>query len=300
MDTMKWRKTIDPKVKGSSNLHEAVKGLDLDFFILTSSTSGILGTPGQSNYAAANAYQDALVLHRRAMGLPAVSLILPMVLGVGYVADNPGIEDALLRKGIYGIHEDELLAAFEAAMVPQRKSAHHNASDAHIILGFEPEQLARSITQAETTDAFWLEDPRFAIITAMIKRMTRNPSSLSTGVNNNTGSIIANLRSSKSSRSDTIVTIATCICQRLARLLSFDVNDIVYEDGRSVASYGLDSMIGTEFRNWLFKEFGSDTPYQRLLAPDLTIMELAEDLYETSCRVEKLEDAGRVSQVLRT
>ncbi|KAL8881908.1 MAG: hypothetical protein Q9198_000994 [Flavoplaca austrocitrina] len=218
-----------------------------------------------------------------------------MVLGVGYVADNPGIEDALLRKGIYGTHEDELLAAFAAAMVPQRKGAHHNASDAHIILGFEPERLARSITQAETTDAFWLDDPRFATITAMIKRLTRNPGGSSTDVNNNTGSIIANVRSSKFSRHDARVTIATRICQRLARLLSFDVKDVVYEDGRSVASYGLDSMIGTEFRNWLFKEFGSDIPYQRLLAPNLTIMELAEDLYETISQVQKLEDAGRDS-----
>ncbi|KAL8716996.1 MAG: hypothetical protein Q9225_005722 [Loekoesia sp. 1 TL-2023] len=279
MDLASWRSTVDPKVKGSLNLHEAVKELDLDFFVLLSSTSGILGTPSQSNYAAANAYQDALALHRRALSLPAVSLILPMILGVGYVADNPEIEDSLLRKGIYGIHEDELLAGFEAAMKPQRNGNAYD-NDAHIILGFDPEKLARSVAQAETTDAFWLDDPRFSTIVAMMKRMTRN--NISGGpMMTSTGSIIADIRSAKSSPSDAIASITTCVRQRLARLLNLNAEeDIVPEDARSVASYGLDSMIGTEFRNWLFREFGADVPYQRLLAPSLTIEGLAGVLYE--------------------
>ncbi|KAL8720399.1 MAG: hypothetical protein Q9181_007916 [Wetmoreana brouardii] len=85
-------------------LPQPARSRRLDFFVLTSSTSGILDTWGQSNYAATNAFQDALALHRRAKGLPAVSLILPMVLGVGYMADHPEIQDSLMRKGIYGIH----------------------------------------------------------------------------------------------------------------------------------------------------------------------------------------------------
>lgn len=274
MDPTSWCETIDPKVKGSLNLHEATKALHLDFFVLTSSTSGILGTPGQSNYAAANAFQDALALHRKAIGLPAVSLILPMVLGVGHVADNPEIEDSLLRKGIYGIHEDELLAGFEAAMMPPRDT--DSAID-HVILGFDPAKLASSVTQAETTDAFWLDDPRFSIITAMMKRM-----SLSSGMTvASTGSIVTDIRSAKSSE-DAISSLVACLRRRLARLLSID-GDHTMPENRSVASYGLDSMIGTEFRSWVFKEFGTDIPYQKLLAPSLTIKGLALDLYEACC-----------------
>ncbi|KAL8934982.1 MAG: hypothetical protein Q9216_005641, partial [Gyalolechia sp. 2 TL-2023] len=277
MDPTSWRNTVDPKVKGSFNLHEAVKELELDFFVLLSSTSGIIGTPSQSNYAAGNTYQDALALHRRATGLPAVSLILPMILGVGYVADNPEIEDSLLRKGIYGIHEDELLAGFEAAMTPQRKgiSNTHDDSppaDAHIILGFEPSKLAHSVAQPETTDAFWLSDPRFSHIVSMMQSSVSSTSSASNNGTSNANNSVSDIRAKhKSSPEDAMAAIRNSICHRLARLLSLDPEDVRPEegDGRSVASYGLDSMIGTEFRSWLFREFGADVSYQRLLAPGL-------------------------------
>ena len=70
----RFLKVAGPKVSGAWNLHIQTKDLPLDFFVLFSSVASIIGSPGQSNYAAANAFMDGLAHHRKHQGLVATSI----------------------------------------------------------------------------------------------------------------------------------------------------------------------------------------------------------------------------------
>jgi acyl carrier protein len=73
-DADRFRRVAHPKADGGWHLHVQTGAAPLDFFVLFSSVTSVLGSPGQSNYAAANAFLDALAHRRRAEGLPALSI----------------------------------------------------------------------------------------------------------------------------------------------------------------------------------------------------------------------------------
>jgi acyl transferase domain-containing protein/aryl carrier-like protein len=74
MSPQAFQRVLRPKVRGSWLLHRHLQDTALDFFVLFSSTGSVIASLGQANYAAANAFLDALAHHRRAQGLPALSI----------------------------------------------------------------------------------------------------------------------------------------------------------------------------------------------------------------------------------
>lgn len=274
MDHTSFADCVKAKAQGALSLHHAVHGLDLDFFVMTSSISALLGNTGQSNYSAANSVLDALALQRRAMHLPATSLVLPMVLDVGVVAENETIEMSLARKGLYGIDEVEMLRGFEIAM--SRPSIHDSDEimDSQIIMGLDARELARSMNSTENVDAYWYKDARFCHVRAIIAGgdvQSGGSGSISFGTT---------IKEASSEGSEAILAvIAKHIAKRMSSILMIPVDDFKL-DGPSLGSYGLDSMIGAEMRTWIFREFGLDYPFQKLLAPTLTFKCLAEVVAE--------------------
>ncbi|GHJ05576.1 SDR family NAD(P)-dependent oxidoreductase [Streptomyces olivaceus] len=74
LSTDRLDRVLAPKTDAAWHLHELTRELDLSFFVVFSSLAGLLGSGGQANYAAGNAFLDALVRHRREQGLPAASM----------------------------------------------------------------------------------------------------------------------------------------------------------------------------------------------------------------------------------
>ena len=265
--------TVTPKVKGALNLHRALQSSPLDFFIMTSSISAVLGNPGQANYCAANSYLDSLALHRRTHCLPATSLALPMILDIGVVAENESIEASLSRKGMYGITEAEMLRAFETAMSQPGPRPGETATHgpAHIVLGLEPSKLAPAVAAADTADAYWYADARFASLRSAVE-VARTSTTSKTSA----GDFVSSLKSMQGEGPETVLSaIVQHVVKRCASILMTPVESFEL-DGRSISSYGLDSMIGAELRNWLFREFGLDVGFQTLLGPKLSFWKLAE------------------------
>jgi hypothetical protein len=87
MTYQQYQAAVGPKVQGPWGL-QAFLDKGLDFFVMLSSITSIVGNRGQANYAAGNAYQDALARQLVSRGVKAVSINLGTIKLVGYVAEN--------------------------------------------------------------------------------------------------------------------------------------------------------------------------------------------------------------------
>jgi amino acid adenylation domain-containing protein/non-ribosomal peptide synthase protein (TIGR01720 family) len=122
LDGARFARAMAPKVQGAWNLHLATRDAPLDFFVLFSSVACLFGSPGQGNYAAGNAFLDALAHERCRLGLPAVSINWGPWADVGMAARiNQG--EHLASRGIeplppaQALHVLERLLAWEAPQV---------------------------------------------------------------------------------------------------------------------------------------------------------------------------------------
>ncbi|RAL06965.1 KR-domain-containing protein [Aspergillus homomorphus CBS 101889] len=119
---------------------------DLDFFIMFSSISGVIGNPGQTNYAAGNAFEDALALFRHQQGHPATTIDLGAVRDVGYIAESDKAADLA--------H----IAAFQIA--ERERQGRGKQVPAQIITGLSASQEMDDVLRR----ARWARDAKFSTL----------------------------------------------------------------------------------------------------------------------------------------
>jgi acyl carrier protein len=107
----RFRAVLAPKTQGAWNLHRLTAEYDLDHFVLFSSGAALLGSPGQGNYAAGNAFLDGLAHHRRGLNLPAISINWGPWAEVGQAAAQANRGERLSYRGVGSIPPQQGIAA---------------------------------------------------------------------------------------------------------------------------------------------------------------------------------------------
>ncbi|AKZ58672.1 type I polyketide synthase [Streptomyces ambofaciens ATCC 23877] len=115
----RMRRVLRPKVEAAVHLDELTRDLDLSAFVLFSSSAGLLGSPAQGNYAAANATLDALAARRRSLGLPSVSLAWGLwsdTSRMAHALDQESLQRRFARSGFPPLSATLGAALFDAAL----------------------------------------------------------------------------------------------------------------------------------------------------------------------------------------
>jgi NADPH:quinone reductase-like Zn-dependent oxidoreductase/acyl carrier protein len=155
LDAQRFRKVTAPKMRGAWNLHLQTREDPLDFFVLFSSVTSVIGNSGQANYAAANAFLDGLAYYRRAQGLPALTVNWGPLAEVGYVAQRRGLNESLAYLGMRSLEVRPALSMLGRLLQtkhPQVGVIEANWDQWAKTLGSlrTPARFATLITQADT------------------------------------------------------------------------------------------------------------------------------------------------------
>ncbi|KAL9091247.1 MAG: hypothetical protein Q9159_001542 [Coniocarpon cinnabarinum] len=270
-----WHTGIDPKVIGTWNLHNAIKGKDaeLDFFLMTSSISGSVGTATESNYCAGNFFLDTFARFRHAQGLPARSIGLGMISEVGYLHENPEIEAILLRKGIQAISEGEMLQIVDLAL--SSDAQHACAEDAnaasHVLTGLEPFGLKNLRKKGFEGESPVLHDPRATVLLSALGASGGAGGSSASGLPTE----IAEAMEAGAPLNEAVQGV---IARKFCNFILLPLEKL--DPSQALSDFGMDSMLAAEFRSWFYQLFKVDIPFLTLLAKTTNVHSLAQNVAE--------------------
>jgi NADPH:quinone reductase-like Zn-dependent oxidoreductase/NAD(P)-dependent dehydrogenase (short-subunit alcohol dehydrogenase family)/aryl carrier-like protein len=259
MTHTQWNNSLRSKVQGSWNLHKATP-TSLDFFIILSSFSGIIGNRGQSNYAAACTYQDALAMLRHKKGLKAVSIDFGIMRDVGVLAEKGAVGDLKEWEEPFGIREPEFHALIKRAIgqlpVKENEDDFDLPVPPQIVTGIPTAQM---FAAASISEPFYYNDAKFSILA----NTGIGVNGLSNNVSNRSISI-RELLSKVESHAEATCLILAALVAKVAKLSQREVADVDVQ--KSLHSYGVDSLVAVEIRNWIVKEMLADVSVFEVLA----------------------------------
>ena len=237
-----WSKTTCNKIQGGLNMHRFMPA-DLDFCVLMSSIAPIMGNGTQANYAAGNSFLDGLAWHRRALGLKACALNFGFIAGIGWAAENVKISDKHRADyDLSSIHPPEVWSMIESGITGFQ----------HKDIPMPPQMgtCAGSGGQAQKMKHIetWMHynDPKYAYM----RQLDVRGDGKAVGSAQDAIKVLKKSLTQSKSLGQAADLCEDAIAAKLSRVMFMAAEDV--DTSKPVSVYGVDSLIVTEIRNWIF------------------------------------------------
>lgn len=247
MELDEYRDVMGPKYYGTWNLHRHLP-TDLDFFLMLSSISGVIGNATQAAYAAGCTFMDAFAAYRRSLGLPAVSLDLGTITDVGHLAENKDLATKMERQGFQGTDTPTLLSLIQVAI------AQSTSGGAQLVTGLGQWKETESLGNFDA--------PLFAHF-----RYKFQGHGKPTGLSDSMEGLKVELGAAKTVDQATAI-ICDALSRKIASHLSIPVENI--NPSNPVSEYGVDSHVAVELRNWVSRSMDCTVPILEILARSMS------------------------------
>ncbi|KAL8722142.1 MAG: hypothetical protein Q9181_007553 [Wetmoreana brouardii] len=234
MDRKTFRQGRNPKVLGTCNLNDTFSSSDLDFFVMLSSISGILGIRSQANYAAVNTFQDALPQAQAQSQFETryTSLNLEMVSGSEVIVTSSHERlDSLHRQGGLMLSLDQVLALLEHSMDPKDDKPHQR----QLVVGFDRESLTHK-------HGITLCQPMFSHVAKSEVKASQQTTDAK-------GDIPSNVVLAGRDPNEVHQSIVSALVEQIATIMAMDEEKVSLD--APTADLGLDSLVAVELKNWI-------------------------------------------------
>ena len=242
-----WQCGVNCKAIGSMNLHRILPS-GMDFFILLSSASGLVGLRGQANYNGGNTFQDAFARYRAsACGDKTVSLDLGAMVDDGMLAENP---NALQRVLTYGVLHPITRARFYGILDYYCDSSNPilTTSECQMAIGVGYQSGKEDDLKAVDLDRY-----------PLFRHLVYDSQSAAPAKTEDDDGYYPSVFSESNSFLEAATTVIRAVVGKLARTLpTLSQRNEDIDTNRSIQSYGVDSLLAVELRNWIKKELLTD------------------------------------------